>query len=241
MRTMFLTTVSVVALTGAAMAADPAPLLNAPTLQTPAWAGPYIGVHAGRTRHRGISDNIEDPILVVDPGYDGSVSRTGFTGGVHAGYNWQNHRLVYGIEADLSSMPGEAKEIYGPALFSTAETFTSRIKWLSTYRGRAGVVFGDALVYATAGLAVGRVSNLRSDLAVLGFAAQEDTTRAGLVFGAGVEYMFARNWTARVEALYVDLGNSEQIFSQVGALPAAYRTRFSNDATMVRGGISLKW
>lgn len=241
MRTILLTTISAFALTGTAAAAEPATFVKAPSLQAPTWAGPYIGVHAGRARHRGISDNIEDPSLVVDPGFDGSTSRVGGTFGGHIGYNWQNHRLVFGVEADLSSMPGESTETYGPTLFPTAETFTSRMKWVSTYRGRAGVVFGDALVYATAGLAVGRVSNMRSDPIILGFTAREDTTRAGLVFGAGVEYMFARNWTARVEAFYVDLGDSEQIFSQVGGLPAAYRTRFSNDATIVRGGITLKW
>jgi len=50
--------------------------------------------------------------------------------------------------------------------------------------------------------------------------------------------MLSRNWTARVEALAVDLGNDTVT---TAATNGTYITRFSNKVVEARGGVSLKW
>ena len=38
--------------------------------------------------------------------------------------------------------------------------------------------------------------------------ASDDSTKAGWTLGGGVEWMFAPNWSTKIEYLYVDTGNS---------------------------------
>jgi outer membrane immunogenic protein len=76
-------------------------------------------------------------------------------------------------------------------------------------RGRAGYLFiNNFLVYATGGLAFGE---LRAET----FGLSETHTNAGWTAGVGAEFLFAPQWSAKVEYLYVDLANSN--FTVTGA------------------------
>jgi outer membrane immunogenic protein len=59
--------------------------------------------------------------------------------------------------------------------------------------------------YVTGGLAVGDID---SNITGVG---SSDKTKAGWTVGAGVEAAIAGPWTAKVEYLYVDLGNGDSI------------------------------
>jgi outer membrane immunogenic protein len=65
------------------------------------------------------------------------------------------------------------------------------------------------------------------------------TTRAGWIAGGGVEYMLARNWTAKIEGLYAGFGNST--VAGQSALLSTYRSRFAHEVATVRGGLNWKW
>jgi outer membrane immunogenic protein len=76
------------------------------------------------------------------------------------------------------------------------------------------------LLYGTGGLAYGRVdasANLFQsfDNGDAHFQAQAPAsvskTKVGWTAGAGAEWMFARNWSAKLEYLYVDLGSESAI------------------------------
>ena len=72
--------------------------------------------------------------------------------------------------------------------------------WLATARGRAGYAADRVLFFATAG---GAFANVQTN-----FNGTTTThTQSGWTVGAGVEWAFADNWTAKVEYLYVNLGN----------------------------------
>ena len=66
--------------------------------------------------------------------------------------------------------------------------------------GRAGFAINNVLLFATAGLAYG---DLKAELGNL----EESKTLVGWTGGAGMEVGFTPSWSAKVEYLYMDLGN----------------------------------
>jgi opacity protein-like surface antigen len=52
-----------------------------------------------------------------------------------------------------------------------------------------------------------------------------DETRTGWVAGGGIEYMFNRNWTAKIEVLYADFGSSDVTIDAFGG---TYTSRFQH-------------
>ncbi|MGR4930375.1 outer membrane protein [Bradyrhizobium sp. CAR08] len=138
------------------------------------------------------------PYLGGNLGYEwGSVSNnpakpSGFVGGVQAGYNFQNGPWVFGVEGDIQA--AGADDTFAPWKFSNP--------WFGTLRGRAGYAFSNVLFYGTAGLAFG-------ELRAQTFGWTESHTSAGWTIGAGAEVMFALNWSAKLEYLYIDLSTSQ--------------------------------
>ncbi|WP_065753458.1 outer membrane protein [Bradyrhizobium paxllaeri] len=116
---------------------------------------------------------------------------SGFVGGVQAGYNWQNGPWVFGLEGDIQATGAE--ETFAPWKFSNP--------WFGTVRGRAGYAFNNVLFFGTGGLAFG-------ELRAATFGLTESHTNAGWTLGAGAEVGLDRNWSAKIEYLYVDLANS---------------------------------
>ena len=149
------------------------------------------------------------PYLGVNLGYAwGSVQNnptkpSGFEGGVQAGYNWQSGPVVFGVEGDLQATG--ANETFAPWKFSNP--------WFGTVRGRVGYAFSNIMFFGTGGLAFGE---LRGET----FGLSETHTRAGWTVGAGTEFGLVKNWTAKIEYLYVDLNNSN--FTITG-VPNGYR------------------
>ena len=173
--------------------------------------------------------------MIVPPA--GSITQSSFNlnGGVfggQAGYNWQTGNWVWGFEGDLqwSREKGStaflcAATVIGgvclpgltflpPGATGTTVSMDQTIEWFGTFRGRAGMLVAPSvLAYVTGGLAFGSV---KTDLAMGGFNANgiavgatssSKTTHAGWVIGAGVEALFARDWSAKLEYLYMDLGS----------------------------------
>jgi outer membrane immunogenic protein len=168
---------------GTALAADlPAqPYYTAPApLSASSWAGPYLGATIGYEWGT-VSNNPTRP--------------AGVAGGIEGGYNWQFGQFVAGIEADINA--SAAEDTFAPWQFSNP--------WFGTLRGRAGVAFGNTLVFGTAGLAVGGLTvDSPGNLS-------QSRTSAGWTAGAGVEVGFAPRWSAKAEWLYLDL--SDRSFS----------------------------
>lgn len=138
----------------------------------------------------------------------------GVVGGGQFGYNWQVDRSwLLGIEADFQASGERGSfSVCAVATCAAGTAFGSashELKWLGTLRGRVGILPMDrVLLYATGGLAYG---NIESSY-VTGINGQplvalsSNTTRAGWTVGAGAEGAIDRNWTIKLEYLYVDLG-----------------------------------
>jgi outer membrane immunogenic protein len=103
MRHQLLATVSCLALTSAASAADLPARMPVKAMPAPAivqlWAGPYIGINGGAVWHRQESDTYAAS-GTVPYALDRKVTATGGLVGGQVGYNWQSQNVVFGLEAD---------------------------------------------------------------------------------------------------------------------------------------------
>src|SRR5215475_5821785 len=140
----------------AALAASPALAADMP-VKSPAyappiatWAGGYIGVNGGA----GVA-NAE----FLDPDHFDAANtkfQTPFgTAGGQIGYNWQSRAMVIGLEADINWASVSASKTV--ALNDGDHDGTARFKLdaFATLRARMGLAYENALVYVTAGPAIG--------------------------------------------------------------------------------------
>jgi outer membrane immunogenic protein len=189
---------------GAASAADMprrAPAYKAPEpimAQPYNWTGFYVGGNLGYGWGR--QDNSVDGTSV------GSANVNGIIGGGQVGYNWQVNQIVFGLEADFQ---GSGQKGDGSFTVPFPGTFTNKLDWFGTVRGRVGYAFDRWLPYVTGGWAYGHGS---IDASAPGVGAGSvSNTYSGWTVGGGLEYAFLNNWSAKIEYLYVDFGNGPSV------------------------------
>lgn len=237
--------------------AQPAPMAALPPAIT--WSGFYLGVHGGygwseMDARVGANCCLVFPADLANGVFltSASAKRDGPMGGGQAGYNFQIGRLVAGIEADASWMDSRATTLHSasdPLLggVTTNSSFQSRLDWLATVRGRVGLSFGPALVYATGGAAFGDVENrLSASIPAFGYAPAPwvaRDTQAGWTAGGGVEYALSQNISLKAEYLYYDLGKSTVRASDPSVFPANEYLdyRFSTTGNLARAGVNYRF
>lgn len=199
-----------------------------------------------------------DSIIIDSTGIISQLMRNStdsgrFLGGIKVGYNWQRDRLVYGLEADISSVRDktlresasaeaaliENKELVGetPGMIAVNAKGKLGVDWFGTVRGRLGYAVNDNLLpFVTAGFAYGKVRNKLSyqiadtdyytqDTEVTSGSIGGKDTETGWTVGAGVDYRLTKNVLANVTYLYVDLGGKkESSYAYLG--PSGSRTAF---------------
>jgi outer membrane immunogenic protein len=162
---------------------------------------------------------------------------TGFYIGAHAGYGWGdasgfstngwfgggqlgvNYQFapnwVWGVEADISgadvSGGNAAVQRFKTDIFGTA-------------RLRLGYTVDRAMFYGTGGLAW---ADSNASLAGV----SDSSANVGWALGAGIEYAFAPNWTAKIEYMHMAFGNDDYSIT----VPA---TRINNKIDTVKVGIN---
>jgi outer membrane immunogenic protein len=161
------------------------------------WTGAYFGIQAGYS-----FGNVETSSSPTVGAYDLEYDFDHFVGGVTAGYNHQFGNWVVGGEIDASFT--DAEESIDPGILGIEE-YQSDLDWLATARLRLGYAFDNILVYATAGGAAAETEDAIELTA--GGTLSERRSRKGWTAGAGFEWAFSENWTAKGEYLYVDLGD----------------------------------
>jgi outer membrane immunogenic protein len=223
-----------VAFSGSALAADlPAPApppAYIPVLPYYNWTGFYIGANGGGVFG---NSNWTDPV----DGATGNFNVGGFLVGGTVGGNYQIGSWVLGVEAD-----GDWTNLNGTTSNASCAFVgcTTQSNWLATVRGRAGYAWDRVLFYGTGG---GAFANVQGAAGVLPFSS---TTQAGWTAGVGVEYAFAPNWTAKVEYLYVGLGNASCGPGNCGGgtggpAPTPVNTTITLNENVIRGGVNFKF
>jgi len=233
---------------GSAIAADmPVKARPAPVI-APTWTGTYIGINGG---YGWATTNHTDVFGVTT----GDFSQSGGMVGVTYGGNWQSGPYVLGFESDLDWAdingtlgPTALCAVAVPQVPGAASTCFSKIKDFSTERMRAGYDLNGWMLFGTAGAAFARVNAgqnpcgfvpVNIGLGLGGGNSCGEKWRAGWVAGVGVEKMFLPHWSAKIEYLHFDLGNSIQYMPT--AIAGGSSVHVLERGDMVRVGINYQF
>jgi len=229
MKKFLLGTVALVALgaTVPALAADlgaRAPYYNkAPAYAAPIynWTGFYIGGHIGGAFS---SDNNFNGLVT------GNNNNGRFLGGLQGGADYQfAPNWVVGLEGQYSWLGNN-----GSVIFPAGYLYTNNQRGLGSVTGRVGYTWGPGLLYVKGGYAY---SDNNETLTAVGVPTAFVLDRGhsnGYTVGAGLEYMFAQNWSAKVEYQYYNFGSSRFL----APIPMVQYGSFTNDDHTVKVGVN---
>ncbi|MBV9981075.1 outer membrane beta-barrel protein [Bradyrhizobium sp.] len=217
---------------------------KAPMMMAPAydWSGFYIGGHVGGVwDHRTVTTNNIATGVAVPLG-TGTGNLGSVTGGAQAGFNFVlAPGWVAGLEADVSGAGLDGTTIVTATRFGT-DQHHNELDLYGTVRGRVGYAVNNVLLYGTGGFAWADEKITRTQVTGV-FAnavapVSETATQIGVGWaaGAGVEWGFAPNWSARAEYLHLDLGTQSFTFPL-----AMQRNDAKVNLDVVRAGVNYKF
>jgi outer membrane immunogenic protein len=188
-----------------------AAVYKAPVRVPSNWTSVYLGINGGYSR--GTSDQTDWFGITT-----GHYSENGGLAGVTYGANWQVGRSgVLGFEGDFdyAHIDGTFNNAVICSITGGTTCFTD-LKSFSTDRVRVGVDLDGWLPYVTGGVGFGQVNAGQTPCGPTMFAASlslptfscGERWRAGWVAGAGVEKMIAPHWSAKIEYLHYDFGDT---------------------------------
>lgn len=201
------------------------------------WSGVYVGATIGY----GWADTNVTQLdsysfsLLDDTEFD--FDSDGILGGAFIGYSWKSGNFVYGVEADISATDIE-NTVANSMIPADDESFSNKIDWFGTVRGRLGYAADRWMPYITGGIAFADVTSSYddNDPGQDNHAVASDTVW-GWTIGAGAEFAVTDNWTLRGEYLFVDLKDTRGSFYD----DSEYRYDFDNQIHVVRLGAAYKF
>lgn len=226
MKRLLLGTAAIMVFAAPAFAADlPArPYTKAPAYTAPQviynWTGFYIGGHVGGA-------------FAVDNSLQGSDGR--FLGGVQGGFDYQfANNWVIGAEAQYSWLVGNSNS---GVLLPSGALVSGNTDQLGSVTGRLGYALGPTLLYAKGGYAWRDSPNYGVSFGRTPVAFTTDGNHLdGYTLGAGLEYMFNPNWSAKVEYQYYNFGSTT--FTSPASVAGA---RFQDDEHTVKAGLNYRF
>ncbi|MFV0383542.1 MAG: outer membrane protein [Paracoccus sp. (in: a-proteobacteria)] len=204
------------------------PVIVAPVDTAPVydWAGPYVGFGIGysfgaddevglETRRGGATVQRNNDI--------GNVDVEGFTGNLHAGYNWVFGNWVVGPEVAIEG--GSVDDSFSRSGTDTASgtmvdvKVKSEVNWIASAKVKAGyLVRPQTQIYGLAGISYGDF-DYTLDMAVAGvgdFNQKKGYNRTDYILGVGVEHKFRPNLSVFAEYQFREYGKEDVTFSDAG-------------------------
>jgi outer membrane immunogenic protein len=208
-----------------------APPPVAPPVYAPAynWTGFYVGGNLG-----GAWSNID--VTGNFTGARWSTDNSNFIIGGQVGYNYQFYnRFVLGIEWDFDWANGDKSSAFVTTVPFGPVQATIDNNWVTTLAARLGYAADRWFFYAKLGAGWTKIEgSLRAPGG--GVIATGSTSNVGWLVGAGVEYAFTQNWTAKIEYNY--LGLDDKTFATT---VAPNTVTVSPDLQMVKAGFNYKF
>lgn len=217
--------------------ADGMPIRPSPVALSPS---PWLGVYAGINGGYGASLNDQnvhfDESAGIVPVFSGNFGtldlRGGFAGGQLGANFAQLGPIILGVEADAqwSEIDDDASRtipyLGGGTTISARKK--NEVTAFGTFRPRIGFAFDRTLVYATGGLAWGKIEHTFATTDSLGFRTLDRSRRSstGYALGGGLEHLFSPRLSLKAEYQYIDLGSESYSANEVFG-PAAVPTVFS--------------
>lgn len=171
------------------------------------WTGLYVGGHVG---YASVSETQTGTDLSTVPLEFGSNKFNGGLGGGQIGFRYQIGTVVLGVEGDYSWAGLDGPSCGNLAFRISTYTCKSRIDSIASVTGQFGIAYDRALFYLKAGEAWARerdtLTQFTSDpLNLISTSVSGLVTRNGPTVGAGLEWAFSSNWSARAEYDYIHL------------------------------------
>jgi outer membrane immunogenic protein len=169
------------------------------------WTGFYIGGHVGY----GWADKSWTETTAL---FGVSHKADGFLGGGQVGFNYQINTLVLGLEGDFSwaDLDGGSTVLFGAAA-PVSVPFNTKVEWTATLTGRVGLAFDTWMLYGKGGVAWAH-DRYSTSFYTFPLLSEVTETRVGWTVGAGVEWAFAQQWSAKLEYNYMDFGSENVSF-----------------------------
>eukprot|EP01037_Dinobryon_pediforme_P013284 gene13284-13394_t len=218
MKKFVLSSLALVALSGAALAAD------LPSKKTPyiapepvpvafSWTGAYVGAYMG--------GNFASSGVNI-PNYPSSfsINSSAFDLGGKIGYNYQINSYVVGLESAFGGTFNNASRLSGGAggeLFRVKQNFAGDIV------GKLGFAADRTLFYVKGGVAFANLNNLQFIPDTTG---ARSNFRAGWTLGAGIDYALTNNWILGIDYAYSDFGKGHYYYT--GPTDVHYKTNAVN-------------
>jgi outer membrane immunogenic protein len=196
--------------------AGAADLSVAPAYKAPApapgynWTGFYLGVNGGYAWGQ------QDPLNIFTTKFDTfSIPFSGGVVGGQFGAQIQSGHVVMGLEADIDWANITGSMAYVPTIFGTPApiatiNLTTKIDSVSTAGVRVGYAESNWLFYGIGGLAlvganttVSTVGGASCTITLFGAPCAGGGHRVGAAAGAGFEYGFTPNMSAKLEYTYI--------------------------------------
>jgi outer membrane immunogenic protein len=221
------------------------------------WTGCYLGMHAGGAW---ASDDVADPVLLVQdnvnlggPGFTTftpntfRVNQRGAVVGGQIGCDYQfPSNVVIGIEGAASGSTLKGTRLIGlPDSPPDTAQITAKTDFIPTLTARIGYAADHWLFYAKGGAAwadtaysvTGTFTAAGTIVPGVPFDFEGLAMRTGWTVGAGVEWAFAPDWSARLEYDYYDFGTHLATMNDVnnGPGPLSIRTTMQ----MVKLGVNF--
>ena len=240
-----------IAIAGPAVAADlpVAPVKAAPFEARFSWTGCYLGAHVGGAWQR---KDATDPVLLVQDGILGAGNTTGTTtvrlnstGAVYGGQIGCDYQFapswVVGVEGAVSAGALRGDTVVPlPANAGDTARVTVRTDFIPSLTGRLGYAVDHWLFYGKGGVAwTNDKYSVTGVFTGIPFDAEGLGMRTGWTAGAGVEWAFTNDWSARLEYDYYDFGHSNVLMSDAANAFASIVT-YRQSAQMVKLGLNFR-
>ena len=201
-------------LAGSILTANAADMAARPLYKAPppppapvfSWTGCYVGGNlGGGSTHKHFEFAADGQLFD-----EGTLDQGGFVGGGQLGCDYQfGSNFVVGVQGMFDGTTIKGTETFFSGIDQFNEQYAVKLHWFTTLTGRVGFLATPSLLlYGKGGAAW---VNERIDY-VPGaevVASTGNTTRSGWVAGAGVEWMFAPQWSAFVEYNHMGFGTKD--------------------------------
>ncbi len=211
-----------------------APAYIPPAPPPATWTGCYIGGNIGGAFGEASTTS---PLI---SGVEVSTNGSGFAGGGQIGCDYQfASGWVFGVRNMGDWTSNKRSRTIGIAPLATGVANFNN-QWFDTMTGRLGYAVAPAwLLYFQGGAAWGHSStNFNVGGVQVG---QTSTTRSGWTVGGGAEWMFAPQWSAFLEANYMDLGSRDWALNPAFCAGCALNTKATEITLLVGANYRFNW
>lgn len=168
-------------------------------------------------------------------------NESGFNAGAEFGYSYLWHQFIIGpvVELGYINMQGNGAQPISPGLDTVGKSSSD---FYTTFRARLGMDLHHYLLYATGGaIGVSYTTQVVDNCSIAPCGggtvnAEKNDYDWGYTVGGGIEHVFEKSWSAKLECLYFNLNN--QNFSGTTNLGNTYNWTGETFGYMIRGGLN---